>query len=226
MSSQKKGTKKISGVSVMAYINQSVSPCLFLFFFLPPCLDNTAENAMFSEQEQHQLQSFLDNLESVDTDTKEGSSNVATSSTNKSKSKKPADKKRMTPYEKRIRSPSTDEASQQQQPTSPSSPPQQGRSKAGRARKPAHELLSEDQKKANHIASEQKRRANIRIGFDQLVDMVPALDSCHRSEALILQKSVEYIKDLVQDKNNLRERVRELQTMLGEIPDEDVCVLV
>lgn len=60
--------------------------------------------------------------------------------------------------------------------------------KSGRARKPAHELLSEDQKKANHIASEQKRRANIRIGFDQLVDMVPALDSCHRSESLILQK--------------------------------------
>ena len=60
--------------------------------------------------------------------------------------------------------------------------------KSGRARKPAHELLSEDQKKANHIASEQKRRANIRIGFDQLVDMVPELDSCHRSESLILQK--------------------------------------
>ncbi|KAK4512545.1 uncharacterized protein ATC70_003248 [Mucor velutinosus] len=185
---------------------------------------------MFSEEEQHQLQSFLDNLESVDTDIKEGSSNVAT--TSKSKSKK-ADKKRMTPYEKRMRSPSTDE--QRQQVTSPSSPislpqqqqqqQQQGRSKAGRARKPAHELLSEDQKKANHIASEQKRRANIRIGFDQLVEMVPALDSCHRSEALILQKSVKYIKDLVQDKHNLRERVRELQTALGEIPDEDVRVI-
>ncbi|GAN06187.1 helix-loop-helix DNA-binding domain-containing protein [Mucor ambiguus] len=181
---------------------------------------------MFSEEEQHQLQSFLSNLESADTDMKvaEGSSNVATSyNTSTSKSKK-ADKKRMTPYDKRVRSPSADE--QQQQPTSPTSPPhqQQGRSKAGRARKPAHELLSEDQKKANHIASEQKRRANIRIGFDQLVDMVPALDNCHRSEALILQKSVEYIKDLVQDKNNLRERVRELQTALGEIPDEDVRV--
>ncbi|CAO3638308.1 unnamed protein product [Mucor fragilis] len=127
----------------------------------------------------------------------------------------------MTPYDKTVRSPSTDEQ-QPMSPSSPTSPPQQqGRAKAGRARKPAHELLSEDQKKANHIASEQKRRANIRIGFDQLVDMVPALDSCHRSEALILQKSVEYIKDLVQDKNNLRDRVRELQTVLGEIPDED-----
>lgn len=62
------------------------------------------------------------------------------------------------------------------------------KSKPGRAKKPAHELLSDDQKKANHIASEQKRRANIRIGFNQLVNMVPALDTCHRSESLILQK--------------------------------------
>ncbi|KAF1800749.1 hypothetical protein FB192DRAFT_1121286 [Mucor lusitanicus] len=153
------------------------------------------DSAMFSEEEQHQLQSFLNNLESVDTDIKD---NVATASnTSKLKSKK-ADKKRMTPYDKRTRSPSADEQQQQQQPTSPLSPTslpqqQQGRSKAGRARKPAHELLSEDQKKANHIASEQKRRANIRIGFDQLVDMVPALDNCHRSEALILQKCNVYM---------------------------------
>lgn len=53
-----------------------------------------------------------------------------------------------------------------------------------------HELLSDSQKKANHIASEQKRRANIRIGFDKLVDVVPTLSSGHKSEALILQKSI------------------------------------
>ncbi|KAI8365383.1 uncharacterized protein BYT42DRAFT_161910 [Radiomyces spectabilis] len=61
-------------------------------------------------------------------------------------------------------------------------------SRPGRGRKPPHELLTEEQKKANHIASEQKRRANIRIGFDQLVDIVPSLSHCHRSESLILQK--------------------------------------
>lgn len=59
---------------------------------------------------------------------------------------------------------------------------------SGRGRKPAHELLSDDQKKANHIASEQKRRANIRLGFDQLVGVVPNLTECQRSESLILQK--------------------------------------
>lgn len=56
------------------------------------------------------------------------------------------------------------------------------------SKKMSHELLSDDQKKANHIASEQKRRANIRIGFDKLIDIVPTLSSGHRSEALILQK--------------------------------------
>ncbi|CDS03880.1 hypothetical protein LRAMOSA06835 [Lichtheimia ramosa] len=93
--------------------------------------------------------------------------------------------------------------------------------RTGRGRKPPHELLSEAQKKANHIASEQKRRANIRIGFDQLVDMVPTLSHSHRSESVILQKSAEYIRQLVSNKNSLRERVRELQTALGDVPDED-----
>ncbi|ORX46055.1 hypothetical protein DM01DRAFT_1386327 [Hesseltinella vesiculosa] len=97
-------------------------------------------------------------------------------------------------------------------------PPKKG---SGRGRKPAHELLSEDQKKANHIASEQKRRANIRIGFDQLVDIVPSLNDAQRSESMILHKSADYIRQLVGTKNTLRDRVRELQLQLGEVPDED-----
>lgn len=60
--------------------------------------------------------------------------------------------------------------------------------RTGRGKKPPHELLSEAEKKANHIASEQKRRQNIRVGFDQLVEIVPTLSQSHRSEALILQK--------------------------------------
>lgn len=55
-------------------------------------------------------------------------------------------------------------------------------------KKPHHELLTEAEKKANHIASEQKRRQNIRVGFDSLVEIVPTLSDCHRSEAVILQK--------------------------------------
>ncbi|TFK23637.1 hypothetical protein FA15DRAFT_620591 [Coprinopsis marcescibilis] len=46
--------------------------------------------------------------------------------------------------------------------------------------KPA--LLSPSQKKANHIQSEQKRRANIRRGYEALCDTVPALREAIREE--------------------------------------------
>lgn len=48
------------------------------------------------------------------------------------------------------------------------------------APKPA--LLSPSQKKANHIQSEQKRRANIRRGYEALCDTVPALREAIRLE--------------------------------------------
>lgn len=85
-----------------------------------------------------------------------------------------------------------------------------------RPSKPAHELLTESEKKANHIASEQRRRQNIRTGFDSLCEIVPTLTQSHRSEALILQKSIEHIKDLVMSKNQIKERIRYLREMLGE----------
>ncbi|ORY91169.1 hypothetical protein BCR43DRAFT_498621 [Syncephalastrum racemosum] len=85
-----------------------------------------------------------------------------------------------------------------------------------RHRKPPHELLTEAEKKANHIASEQKRRQNIRLGFDQLIEIVPSLNHGNRSEALILQKSVEHIRNLIAVKNDLKNQVRDLQTILGD----------
>ena len=36
-------------------------------------------------------------------------------------------------------------------------------------------MLSPSQKRANHIQSEQKRRANIRKGYEALCEAVPAL---------------------------------------------------
>lgn len=47
---------------------------------------------------------------------------------------------------------------------------------------PKPTLLSPSQKKANHIQSEQKRRANIRRGYEALCDAVPALREAIRSE--------------------------------------------
>ncbi|KAF9547508.1 hypothetical protein EC957_008345 [Mortierella hygrophila] len=91
----------------------------------------------------------------------------------------------------------------------------------GPGKKLPHELLTDAEKKANHIASEQKRRQNIRFGFDSLVEIVPTLSECQRSEALILQKSVDYIQRLLEQKNELKNKVRDLQVNLGESAEGD-----
>ncbi|KAG1745556.1 hypothetical protein EDD22DRAFT_918750 [Suillus occidentalis] len=48
----------------------------------------------------------------------------------------------------------------------------------------ASTLLSPSQKKANHIQSEQKRRANIRRGYEALCDIVPSLREAMLAEAM------------------------------------------
>jgi hypothetical protein len=49
-------------------------------------------------------------------------------------------------------------------------------------RSPKSSLLTPDQKKANHIQSEQKRRANIKKGYDALCDTIPALREAVKAE--------------------------------------------
>ncbi|KAJ6458888.1 hypothetical protein DFH09DRAFT_1501071 [Mycena vulgaris] len=67
--------------------------------------------------------------------------------------------------------------------TAPASVPPPKRRTAPPPAKPA--LLSPSQKKANHIQSEQKRRANIRRGYEALCESVPALrDAIREEEAL------------------------------------------
>ncbi|KAF8843732.1 hypothetical protein BDN67DRAFT_988269 [Paxillus ammoniavirescens] len=104
-------------------------------------------------------------------------------------------------------------------------------------------LLSPSQKKANHIQSEQKRRANIRRGYDALCETVPALrEACQaedeqnlandktrnrrkgkgkaknddgekidgragpRSENVVLSKTIDYINELLSEREALMQR--------------------
>ncbi|KAI0427494.1 hypothetical protein F5Y09DRAFT_28783 [Xylaria sp. FL1042] len=55
--------------------------------------------------------------------------------------------------------------------------------------------LTEEEKKQNHIASEQKRREAIRAGFDRLCELVPGLEGQGRSEGLVLKRTVDYMKE-------------------------------
>jgi heteromeric Ino2p/Ino4p transcription factor len=59
--------------------------------------------------------------------------------------------------------------------------------------------LTEQEKKNNHIASEQKRRQAIRDGFDRLANIVPGMVGQGRSENLVLQSTLDFMKKQLED---------------------------
>ncbi|OAA32455.1 Helix-loop-helix DNA-binding protein [Moelleriella libera RCEF 2490] len=69
--------------------------------------------------------------------------------------------------------------------------------------------LTEEEKKQNHIASEQKRRQAIREGFDRLTELVPGLEGQGRSEGLVLKRTVEYMRQQIQERQTLVDRVEQ-----------------
>lgn len=66
--------------------------------------------------------------------------------------------------------------------------------------------LTLEQKKTNHIMSENRRRNQIRSSFDRLVELVPQLDSTEsRSEYAILTKTANYIVQLRKENERLEQ---------------------
>ncbi|KAF4231854.1 hypothetical protein CNMCM8980_004126 [Aspergillus fumigatiaffinis] len=76
--------------------------------------------------------------------------------------------------------------------------------------------LTEQEKKNNHIASEQKRRAAIREGFDRLTELVPGLEGQGRSESIVLRKTVDFIHMKLQERQEL---IAEIESRGGHIDD-------
>lgn len=76
--------------------------------------------------------------------------------------------------------------------------------------------LTDQEKKNNHIASEQKRRAAIREGFDRLTELVPGLEGQGRSESIVLQKTVEFMHLKLQERQNL---IAEVENKGGRVDD-------
>lgn len=58
------------------------------------------------------------------------------------------------------------------------------------------EPLKDDQRKANHIASEQKRRDIIRRGFESLTELVPGLKKTNSSKATVLTRAADYMQEI------------------------------
>lgn len=58
----------------------------------------------------------------------------------------------------------------------------------GMRKSPPRARLTEQEKKNNHIASEQKRRNAIRDGFDKLTELIPGCEGQGRSEGMVLNR--------------------------------------
>ena len=57
--------------------------------------------------------------------------------------------------------------------------------------------------------SEQKRRQAIREGFDRLTELVPGLEGMGRSEGLVLQRTVEFMRDQIEERRRLMAQIEE-----------------
>ncbi|KAL8393557.1 hypothetical protein RB595_003340 [Gaeumannomyces hyphopodioides] len=69
--------------------------------------------------------------------------------------------------------------------------------------------LTEEEKKLNHIASEQKRRQAIREGFDRLTELVPGLEGQGRSEGIVLKRTVDFMRDQLEERRRLVQAIEE-----------------
>ncbi|KZZ93931.1 Helix-loop-helix DNA-binding protein [Ascosphaera apis ARSEF 7405] len=69
------------------------------------------------------------------------------------------------------------------------------------------ENLSEEQKRANHILSEQKRRDLIKNGFEDLCTLVPKLNGGGFSKSMMLVQAADWLEDLLRGNEILKRRL-------------------
>jgi len=73
------------------------------------------------------------------------------------------------------------------------------------------ENLSEEQKRENHIKSEQKRRTMIKEGFEDLAKVVPGLHNGGMSKSGMLQVAGKFLGDLLEGNDRLRKQLEAVQ---------------
>lgn len=90
-----------------------------------------------------------------------------------------------------------------------SQPAQSADSKSGR------ENLTDEQRRENHIHSEQKRRNTIKDGYNELIDFVPGLTAGGFSRSASLTQAVDWLKELSNNNVQLRKQLARLQQGVG-----------
>ncbi|RSL57642.1 hypothetical protein CEP53_006432 [Fusarium sp. AF-6] len=77
--------------------------------------------------------------------------------------------------------------------------------------KATRENLTEEQKRENHIRSEQKRRTLIKEGFEDLCDLVPGLRGGGFSKSTMLTMAAEWLDDLLKGNEALTAQLAALE---------------
>ncbi|XP_059193095.1 MLX-interacting protein isoform X2 [Centropristis striata] len=73
-------------------------------------------------------------------------------------------------------------------------------------------------RRTTHVSAEQKRRSNINIGFKTLCNLVPTLKSqLNISNAVTLQKTVDHIGKLQQERQQMQEEIKRLREEIEEL---------
>ena len=71
------------------------------------------------------------------------------------------------------------------------------RKSSSASQKAQRENLTEEQKRSNHILSEQKRRNLIKHGFEELHDLVPELRNGGLSKSNVLMEAASFLEELI-----------------------------
>ncbi|KAH0544862.1 hypothetical protein FGG08_001091 [Glutinoglossum americanum] len=79
------------------------------------------------------------------------------------------------------------------------------------SQKAIRENLTEEQKRSNHIMSEQKRRNLIKQGFDDLCELVPDLKGGGYSKSAVLLQSADWLENLLKGNDLLRNILASLE---------------
>lgn len=77
-----------------------------------------------------------------------------------------------------------------------------------------------EHKRVGHIHAEQKRRYNIKNGFDMLQSLIPQLNqnpNAKSSKAAMLQKGADYIRQLRTERNQLKEEMDNLRSQIERL---------
>ena len=94
------------------------------------------------------------------------------------------------------------------------SPVVQDRGKKGKVangeQKFSRDNLTDEQKRSNHIFSEQKRRNLIKQGFEDLCEMIPTLHDGGFSKSAMLTQAVDWLQDLLQGNERLRLQLKDM----------------